>query len=102
MATRNIFTFLGLDQLLMKGMLGLNIPAVNAPAVDSFVVTKSDTVDLPFAIRALTIAVGGTVSYIGIDGETNTTEYLPSGTYSFLATRILSTGTSASQMTGWV
>lgn len=80
----------------------LNILSSTAPAIGGFVVTPNDSVDLEQPIRALTINVAGTVSFIGTDGLTNTTDTLPAGTYALFATRIRSTGTTATGLTGWV
>jgi len=74
----------------------------NAPALGSFVVTPSDTVDLPEVIRAVTIGGTGTIAWIGADGESYATGQLPVGTYTMQAARILTTGTSATQITAWV
>ena len=74
----------------------------NAPAIASFVVTPSDSVDLPDAIRAVTISGAGTLAWRGPDGVTNHTAALPAGTYTISADRILATGTTATGITGWV
>ena len=74
----------------------------NAPALGSFVVTPSDTVDLREVIRAVTIGTAGTIAWIGADGETNATSELPAGTHTMQAARILASGTSATQITAWV
>jgi hypothetical protein len=78
-----------------------NVTSVS-PAVGAIVVTPSNSADLSLPIRALTINVAGTVSFIGPDGATYTTDTLPAGTYSIAATRIRSTGTTATGLTGWV
>lgn len=46
--------------------------------------------------------VGGTLSYIGLDGVTYTTAALPVGRHDMTATRIRATGTTATGITGWV
>lgn len=74
----------------------------NGPAIASFVVTPSDTTDLPDAIRAVTIGGAGTLAWRGPDGETNHTAALPVGTYTISADRILANGTTATAITGWV
>ena len=74
----------------------------NAPALGAFAVTPSDSADLAEAIRAVTINVGGTLSFIGLDGVIYTTAALPAGTYALSAARIRATGTTATGITGWV
>jgi hypothetical protein len=75
----------------------------NAPARGSFVITPSDGTDLALPIRQITIGTtGGTLSWIGADGATQTTDALPVGTYPLAARRIRATGTTATGLTGWV
>jgi len=74
----------------------------NAPALGAFAVIPSDSTDLAETIRAVTIGVGGTLSFLGLDGVTYTTAVLPAGTYAVSAARIRATGTTASAITGWV
>ena len=74
----------------------------NAPALGSYVVTPSDDADLPEAIRAVTIGTAGTLAWRGTDGESYVTATLPPGTYALGADRILATGTTAADITGWV
>ena len=72
------------------------------PAMGAYAVTPSDTVDLPEAIRAVTIGTAaGTLSFVGLDGVTYTTGPLPIGTYPLFAARIRNTGTTAKGLTGW-
>lgn len=71
------------------------------PAVASFAITASDSEDLDRPIRMLTVYTEGVVSYVNWQGETCTTGTLPTGSYPMEATRILSTGTTASDLTGW-
>ena len=71
------------------------------PANGAQVVTPHDSNALTRPIRMLTINVGGTVSYIGWDGTTYTTDTLPPGSYPMFATHIRSTGTTATGLTGW-
>ena len=72
------------------------------PAIGAYAVTPSDTVDLPEAIRAVTIGTAaGTISFVGLDGVTYTTGLLPIGTYPLFAARIRNTGTTATGLTGW-
>ena len=95
-------TFPALNKRLMNGLFGLDAPALTAPAVGAFSVAPSNTNDLVSPIRAVTLVQGGTLSFIGIDGQTYTTGELPAGTYPLLASRILATGTTATDITGWV
>lgn len=79
-------------------------PSDTSAAIGSYVVTPSDSIDLTQSIRAITIGgTGGTVSYISSrDGQTYATAFLPSGTYVLFASRIRATGTTATDITGWV
>ncbi|SMO78602.1 spike base protein, RCAP_Rcc01079 family [Paracoccus laeviglucosivorans] len=74
----------------------------NAPALGSIVVTPSNSEDLDEAIRAVTIGTAGVIAWRGIDDVDNVTASLPPGTYSLQAKRILATGTTATQITGWI
>ncbi|MFG6083851.1 hypothetical protein ACEUZ9_000083 [Paracoccus litorisediminis] len=74
----------------------------NAPALGAVAVTPNDNVDLAEAIRAVTVNVSGTLSFIGLDGVIYTTAALPVGTYAVSTARIRATGTTASAITGWV
>jgi hypothetical protein len=71
------------------------------PAQGGFVVTPSDTVDLPSAIRAVTINTGGVIVFDWA-GVTWTTAVLPVGLHALRATRIRATGTTAADITGWI
>jgi len=75
---------------------------ITAPALGAFAVTPSDSADLQETIRAVTLGTGGTLSFVGTDGATNTTAALPAGTYAMSATRIRATGTTAGDITGWI
>lgn len=75
----------------------------NEAARGAFVVTPNDGVDLPTAIRQLTIGTAaGTVAFQDKDGVTHTTGPLPIGTYPLQAHRIMATGTTAIGLTGWI
>ncbi len=76
--------------------------SITSGAVGAFSVTPSDSADLTESVRAVTIATGGTVSFVGSDGQTYTTDELPAGTYPLFARRIRATGTTAAKITGWV
>lgn len=79
-------------------------PSDTSPGIGSYAVTPSDSEDLTQSIRAITIGgTAGTVSYISSrDGQTYATASLPVGTYAVFASRIRSTGTTATDITGWV
>lgn len=77
--------------------------SITGPAIGAFAITPNDTTDLSEEIRAITLNVGGTLSFIdSVDGSTHTTGELPAGTYVLLASRIRATGTTATGITGWV
>lgn len=99
---KNWFTFPSLNKRMMKGLLGLDAPALTAPAVGAFVVAPSDSTDLTTPIRAVTLNQEGALSFLGLDGQVHTTGYLPAGTYAVMATRIRATGTTATDITGWI
>lgn len=77
---------------------------VEGPAIGALAVTPSDSADLAQAVRAITIGgAGGTLSFISSrDGQTYTTGDLPPGTYPLCARRIRATGTTATDLTGWI
>jgi hypothetical protein len=78
--------------------------SVEGPAIGALAVTPSDSADLPQAVRAITIGgVGGSLSFISSrDGQTYTTGGLPPGTYPLFARRIRASGTTATDLTGWI
>lgn len=78
------------------------LSGLESPAVGAIDVTPSDGADLAENVRAITIGGEGTVSFIGVDGATYTTGTLPVGTYAMQASRIRSTGTTATNITGWI
>ncbi|WP_145104666.1 spike base protein, RCAP_Rcc01079 family [Cereibacter sediminicola] len=75
---------------------------LDSPALGALAVTPSDGIDLATAIRAVTIGGGGTLAFVGADGAIHTTGDLPAGTYALRASRIRATGTSATDITGWI
>lgn len=77
-------------------------PAVTGPALGAYAITPSDSANLAETIRAVTVGMQGALSFVGTDGKTYTTGTLPAGTYPLFATRILATGTTATNLTGWV
>lgn len=79
-----------------------DIRNVVMPAIGCEAVTPSDSTDLTTPCRQVTINGSGTVSYISsIDGQTYTTGALPVGSYPLFASRIRSTGTTATDITAW-
>lgn len=74
----------------------------SGPALGAIVITPADGSDLPSDVRAVTIGGAGTIAYTGWDGLSYATASLPIGTYAMCARRILSTGTTATVITGWV
>ena len=87
----------------MPDLFRNHTPGLDAPALGAVVVSPSDTVDLASPLRAITLSVGGTLSFISSrDGSVNTTAALPAGTYPILAARIRATGTTATGLTGWI
>ena len=74
---------------------------ISAPAQGAVAITPSDTTNLDYPIRQLTINVAGTVSFIAHNGTTYTTGTLPAGSYPVEAIRIMSTNTTATGITGW-
>ena len=78
------------------------MPGVESPAIAAYSVTPSDSVDLTQPIRQVTINGSGTISYVSsIDGNTYGTNTPPVGPYPMFAKRIRSTGTTATEITGW-
>jgi hypothetical protein len=75
---------------------------VSASAEASFVITPSDSVDLPETIRQITLNGAGTLRWTGRDGVVNVTGPLPAGSYPLAARRLHATGTTATGLTGWV
>ncbi|MEM1381554.1 MAG: hypothetical protein AAGH41_13115 [Pseudomonadota bacterium] len=75
---------------------GLESPPSRAAAI-----SPSDSNDLTFAIRGLMVAAAGDVSIITTGGDTVTLPALQPGVqYAVLATRVRSTGTSATGIVG--
>jgi len=77
-------------------------PQFTGPALGASSITPSDVTDLSVPIRAVTINSGGAISFVDRKGNTHVTGNLPVGTYPLVATRINATGTTASQITGWI
>lgn len=75
----------------------------SCPAIRSFAITPNDSADLADYVRGIEIGtMEGVVVYHDWNGNTCTTGPLPVGKHAMLARRILSTGTTATGLTGWV
>lgn len=86
----------------MPGQFSTGVP-IDGPAVGHFAITPNDNTDLQEPIRAVYINGEGTVSYVSSrDGQTYTTGTLGVGYHTMFASRIRSTGTSATAITGCV
>lgn len=74
------------------------------PALGALAITPSDSTDLSQAVRSITIGTNaGVIKYISSrDGQTYTTGPLPVGMHPICARRVLSTGTTATGLTGWI
>lgn len=79
------------------------VSSMEAPGLSSFVVSPSDTVDLPAPVRAVTIGTNpGAIRYTHArTGVVCTTGPLPVGQHPIWASRIWLTGTGATGLTGW-
>ncbi|PTR14322.1 spike base protein, RCAP_Rcc01079 family (plasmid) [Cereibacter azotoformans] len=86
----------------MKEPFKFHHAGLTAPASGALVITPSDGSDLPSAIRAVTLGGEGRLSFVGWDGQIHMTGPLPAGTYALLACRIRATGTTATDITGWI
>jgi hypothetical protein len=71
------------------------------PATDFFPITPHDTNDLPVTTRALIVSVGGTLK---VNDEKGTTRALtvPAGVIPIRVSRVFSTDTAATGITGLV
>lgn len=76
---------------------------ITASALGAYAVTPNDSTDLTKPVRAVTVGSDGVLVFVSSrDGQTYTTGILPAGTYPLFASRILATGTTATNLTGWV
>lgn len=73
-------------------------PNITASALRSAAITPNDGADLPFRVRMVTL---GTLAWINWNGVTCSTAFLPAGPHPLFAKRILATGTTAADITGW-
>ena len=77
-------------------------PNFNSAAISSFPITTSDSADLATPVRMVTVSGSGTIAWRNWNGIAQSTGVLPPGSYPMMARRILSTGTTATGLTGWV
>ena len=76
--------------------------AINTTAQSHFNLTKSDTVDADPPFAGLYIGTGGTVVVIDINGVSATYANVPNAYQLPVAgKRVMSTGTTASNIVGW-
>lgn len=75
---------------------------IESGALGAFAITPNNTTNLVEKVRAVTIGGPGVLVYDGWDGVTYTTGTLPAGSYPMLAQRIRATGTTATDITGWI
>lgn len=71
------------------------------PAKGAFAITPHNTRDLPWDTRMITIGSPGAISFVSPEGTTNNTAILPAGSYPVIARRVRTSGTTASDITGW-
>lgn len=77
--------------------------SMSRPATDAFLLTPSNTVDLPRAARGLYVGGAGDVALTTLDGSNATFAGLAAGTFMPVgAVRILLTGTTATNIVGLV
>lgn len=74
-------------------------PGLVGPGSDAFLVTPSNTADLPRIARALQVWGSGTLSFVTVDGTTLSISH-PGGGVPLLVgvRRVRSTGTTATQI----
>lgn len=72
----------------------------NYPYKGAFSVTPSDTVDLVNATRAIRATTAGNIKVTMVDGSTPTCAFAAAETRQLMATRIWSTGTTATGIEG--
>ncbi len=75
---------------------------VNGPSLAPVAITPNNDDDLATPIRMITINGAGTISIIGLDDVTYTSGVLPVGSYPCFAKRVRVTGTTATDITGWI
>lgn len=77
---------------------------VTAPALGSVAIVPDDDADLATVVRSITIGgLPGTIRYVSArDGQICETNSLPLGQHPIWAVRVLATGTTATDLTGWI
>lgn len=74
---------------------------LSSPPSRGLALTPDDGTDLPFAIRGLMVSTAGDVSVVTTGGDTVTLPALQPGVqYAVLATRVRSTGSTATGIVG--
>lgn len=71
------------------------------PAMRTYVITPHATNDLTERIRAISIAVQGTISYQNWEGVDCVTDELPPGLYPIYMQKVYVSGTTATGLTGF-
>jgi hypothetical protein len=89
----------------MAAALYPTVPSnITGPAVGGFAITPSNTVDLPFATRAIMVGQTGDIAVIFANDATNTPVILYNRqggtTEPVMIKRVMVTGTTATQLTG--
>jgi hypothetical protein len=75
--------------------------ALDSPGKHAFAITPNDAADLAAATRAIYVGTSGDLAVIMVGGETVTFPAVQGGTMlPIRATRVLSTGTTASGLVG--
>lgn len=85
----------------MRNEYSSHSPAVTMPATGSFVITPGTAFAQGGPIRQITIGVAGTLAWKDQNGAIQLTADLPAGSYPIMATSIETSGTTATQLTGW-
>ena len=81
------------------------ISSTNGPGVNGFKITPSDANTLPSVTRSIHANASGNVNIVWLNGtsNTNTVVYVVQGqTYPYRATKIMATGTTATDLVGIV
>jgi hypothetical protein len=71
-------------------------------ASGSYTITPSDTVDLPYPGAVITVTIGGTVKYTGINNMIDTITLADGGQIPAFARRVWATGTTATGIHGFL
>lgn len=71
-------------------------------SLNSFVITPSDTAELPVAISRINCGGAGTVSLVDVFGEVVSFTVVAGQTLEHVTKKVMATGTSATPLTGMV